>query len=154
MRLYLDVDGVLVPFCSPPLLFDDWSDEKGIRLSRTMGAALCNLAVEVVWLTTWRDAANEHISPYFDWPALPVLDRKHEVMWWKLEALLRDHPADTPFVWIDDELDERRADLLWLIDNRLDALDVPYLLVSPSAHIGLTPGEIDLVARFVDEHRF
>ena len=151
-RLYLDVDGVLSPFVIPDSGTDTWTDwdrDAFAPTSRAMADALAALPVDIHWLTTWRDEANTHLAPRFGWPARPVLDRDREIHWWKLDALLDDHPEGVPFVWCDDELDERRALLDPHFTRRLAALAAPYLLVCPARNVGLTPADLERIHAFV-----
>jgi hypothetical protein len=85
----------------------------------------------------------------FDWPSLPVPRRRPEILWWKLEAIQREHPSGEPFVWVDDELDERCRSSDGVLDTLLALLDVPFLLVCPNAHVGLQARDIERIENFV-----
>jgi hypothetical protein len=70
-------------------------------------------------------------------------------MWWKLEALWLAQDHAQPFVWIDDELDERRLESRGMLDVILERFAEPFLLISPVAHVGLSPSELTQVEHFV-----
>lgn len=115
IKLYLDVDGVLNIW--PPRTKTEWTDAKttvcyghGIFHSPEMGARLAALNVDIHWLTTWSDLANEWIGPLFGWDELPVVGNEfhqdwYSEPWWKLQYM-QSIEHDGPFIWIDDEIDE------------------------------------------------
>lgn len=162
----LDVDGVLSPYGTANSAFDDWADpthaDVPISLSKTMANGLWDTGISIEWLTSWGDGANRIIGRHFNWPDLVVWGRtqtpggfrinaEHQLGWWKWRwAALRSRSGE-PFVWIDDELDERRAG-----DGRIDqwsaGLRQPHLLISPQPSIGLTPDHIDQIREFVHQH--
>lgn len=149
--VYLDVDGVLLPTSHDAHPDFEWrSAADGSRWAPEVVSDLAGLPAEVVWLTTWQEEANTFLCPLFGWDPLPVCRRRPEVIWWKFEALLRDHPGG-PFVWIDDELDQRLTDNT-TIRPRLDAIGTPYLLVSPAPRRGMDRVELQRVAEFLATH--
>ena len=150
--LYLDVDGVLNPLGDPCRDWTDWPGHPVFNLSRRMGARLGEVQAKLVWATTWQGEANDRIAPVFGWPAAPILPRAPEVFWWKFESLLSTHPMGVPFVWIDDELDDRLASLPEF-DDALAPLGADYLLVCPDTLLGLTAAQIDSVEEFVNSLR-
>ena len=148
MNLYLDVDGVISPVTHhEPGDFSDWQDEQFFRYSPQMVALLSSLEVTPHWLTTWREQANTVLTPIFNWEPLDVLERHPELFWWKLESLGRIQRCDEPFIWIDDELDERRAD--GYADILLERYRAPFLLISPDPHVGLSLRDIDTIEEFI-----
>lgn len=115
VRVLLDVDGVLN---AVPGKTDDWTDWREgkahnfrINWSPTVAKFIRGLAetpgVEVSWLTTWADLANQHICPLLDLPECIVAGappfREHR--WWKFDIAQELWEAtQIPFVWIDDDL--------------------------------------------------
>jgi hypothetical protein len=153
VNLYLDVDGVLYPMSARGTSdFTDWVDADFFTFSPDMVARLGALDVTTHWLTTWRGEANDVLCPSFGWEPLPVLERRREALWWKLEALTAAQRSDEPFVWIDDELNERRRSSNGIVDAILDRFRAPYLLVSPDLHVGLSITELASVEAFVALH--
>lgn len=149
MNLYLDVDGVINPMSHrEPGDFRDWIDEEFFFWSPGMVARLGTLPVTKVWVTTHLNSANDLMVPKFGWEPLGVLERKREFMWWKLEAIGRVQSRDEPFVWIDDELSERR-EREGLIDMALAFYRAPMLLISPNRHTGISSSELDEIEGFV-----
>jgi hypothetical protein len=150
VNLYLDVDGVVnVPFHRGTAGFSDWEDTGFVTWSPAMVGRLGALEVDSHWLTTWRDEANTVLAPLFGWEPLGVLARAREHMWWKLEALWLTQDHAQPFVWIDDELDERRRESQGMLDVILERFAEPFLLISPVAHVGLSPSELTQIEHFV-----
>jgi hypothetical protein len=150
VNLYLDVDGAIRPVEGKmPGDFSDWIDESFITWSPSMVARIGALPVDIHWLTTWRDQANDLLCARFGWPAFPVLERRREALWWKLEALMAAQRHDEPFIWIDDELDERRGGSAGIIDDFLERFSAPYLLVSPNPHTGISLADLDGIDEFI-----
>src|ERR1039458_79935 len=141
MKLFLDVDGVVSPMPLEdqllPLEWGTWDvldvpwRWTHLNLSRSMGTVLASLPVDLWWLTTWDDRANEFVSSHFGWANLPIAERKPLVSpWGKYEAILDSFKAGDylePFVWIEDEI----VVIEDQIRGTLDVLGMPYLLVSP-----------------------
>lgn len=119
--------------------------------------------VEVRWLTTWEDHANEFLSPEFDWPQnLQVAGRREEsqlerprkfsesrvsyredVGWWKLEFAQAVYETGVPVIWTDDDIAFAPDAKEWL--RTVD--DDRMLAISP--HSGLTPGDLVRIERFI-----
>jgi hypothetical protein len=75
--LLLDVDGVLNPFPSTPVGYDEYSffeeDEEPVRLNLEHAKWLHQLATkfDIVWASSWGQTANQLIAPVFGLANLP-----------------------------------------------------------------------------------
>lgn len=155
VHTYLDVDGVLLP--PPPRTSSPWKDWAtypfSVTASQAMGAELGPVVDTITWASTWRDLANDYISPVFGWGQRPVLERKRELVWWKLEAIGRAHPLGVPLVWVDDEINERDVNNDGWIRSYISKITDTYLLICPETNVGLTPEHIDEIVTFANTHR-
>lgn len=150
MRIYLDVDGVINPMRPVPGDgFGDWRYEEFFTWSPSMTERLGSLAAQRCWLTTWGDRANRYLCPVIGWTPQVEIKREPEFFWWKLEALVREHPVDEPFVWVDDDLDEYRANGAGLVESSIEHLAPRHLLVSPDPYLGITPDQMAEIERFI-----
>lgn len=123
--LFLDVDGPLLPFGAGPQNQPTGSDAASSHLARLdprIGPRLAALPCELVWATTWEQAANTEIAPRIGLPALPVVhwpqpsgEDEHEDQWfglcWKTRTVVA-YAAGRPFAWVDDEITD--ADRDWV----------------------------------------
>lgn len=152
MKLYLDVDGVVNPRpARQPGPFDDWVNDGYVTWSPSMGERLAGLGAEIVWLSTWRDQANDILSRRYGWEPKEVLERHEEVVWWKIESLFYNHDGE-PFIWVDDEIDERRSEDATVIDGMLAGLGVEYLLICPDPHVGISAEQFEEMATFIAQN--
>lgn len=154
--ILLDVDGVLNA-CGwdEPKGWDDFQTTvcNGFHIthSQKMAAAIRALDADIVWLTTWRERANEWISPLFDWghfPALSYVESERYSSWWKAaaaEKYIKENPR--PFIWIDDDLTFGIMESDFLNDADFD---IPYLLVAPYQSDGLQLDQIEKIATFIE----
>lgn len=114
--LFLDVDGPLLPFGEGPAPEgrDTAPDSHLARLTGEVGRRLAALPCDLVWATTWEDAANAEIAPRIGLPRLPVVhwpepsgEHEREDGWfglcWKTRTLVA-WAAGRPFAWVDDEI--------------------------------------------------
>lgn len=169
--LYLDVDGPLNPYAAKPehrpegytthrMKPAGWvAQHPGVPAERVRplrvwlnpghGPALLGLAdrYELVWATTWRQEANTYIGPVLGLPALPVVDWPTPVgngpdgTFWKTHHLVA-HADGRPFVWLDDELDDRDREF---VAARHDG---PALLHRVDPRLGLRAPDFEAVAEF------
>ncbi len=150
--LFLDVDGVLIPYgrvehhpdsATVALTGPTSDDEHLARIDPTLGPRLLGLGCELVWATGWGDEANEVISPRAGLPTLPVLDWDETDMvsaWlhWKTRTIVA-WAQGRPFVWVDDELTGR--DREWVAARH----GAPTLLLRIDPTTGLTDADVATV---------
>lgn len=112
--LFLDVDGVVLPFGAD---LDDLGTELGRRLTALPG--------ELVWATAWEHGANEMIAPRLGLPRLPVVEWREPTvaqdsldqyynLHWKTRRVV-EWADGRDFAWADDEVTE--ADREWVEQN-------------------------------------
>lgn len=152
VRLLLDVDGVLNAVGPPCPDWQEWNATKCgnsvINYSLDVGRAIAELDVDVVWLSTWRQKANEWISPLFGWPEHAVVSIDDEKMlswrsWWKLDAAKRLYGEDPqPFIWADDDLGANVEAYEW-------CKEVGGLPIVPRTHTGLTRAHLEEMRQYV-----
>ena len=152
--LYLDVDGVLCPLRVPDEYIDEFKDWETVTnlydlpWSPALVQAIAELPVERRWLTSWEHEANLRLSPLFGWEQLPVLEHRPGSLWWKFDALVQHHEKGRPFIWIDDEMDDRREELDNIFEAGLTTLDAPYLCISTWSHRGITREDLEAIRAF------
>jgi hypothetical protein len=158
--VFLDVDGVLIPFRGRSPIRDrhstgaatDSHDGSGNplldRLDPGDGRRLLALPGELVWATTWMAEANEVVSPRLGLPVLPVVDwpdadeePQHGVHW--KTVFLTRWAAARPFVWLDDET--TIADRRWVAAHHSQ----PALLHRVDPHLGLTDADFSTVGHWL-----
>ncbi|MDH6489940.1 HAD domain-containing protein [Streptomyces sp. SAI-127] len=169
--LYLDVDGPLNPYAAKPhrrpegytthrMKPEGWlAQHPGLPPSRVRplrvwlnpshGQALLKLTdrYDLVWATTWREEANTFIAPVLGLPPLPVVDWPTTLApgpngtFWKTRHLV-NHAEGRPFVWLDDELDDRDRDFVAAYH------DGPALLHWVDPRAGLRERDFEVVADF------
>jgi hypothetical protein len=159
--LFLDVDGPLIPFGTPPVApADEPRDQAQVRphdvhplLHRVKpehGRLLSALPCELVWATTWMTDANDVLAPLLGLPALPVVDwpdsDEDGVLHWKTRGLV-EWARGRPFVWVDDEISaadrewvsvqHRGPALLHRVDPRRGLTDRDFAVISDWLEHGL-----------------
>lgn len=106
-------------------------------------------AAEVVWHSTWREAAVTDLSPVIGLPTIPVsvapewTARPRDV-WWKLPAAQRVVASGRRLVWTDDDIA--------VVPDQVAALAArdDTLLISPDPQTGLTADHLAAIADFLD----
>jgi hypothetical protein len=149
--LFLDIDGALSALSARHGFKDGrrrMVDGYQLNVSRQLGERIRRLDVEVRWLTTWGEQANEvgkliGLPPYAV-AALPPSGASSAGSW-KLDAV-RSHIArePRPFIWVDDEAIDEHAEA-WAADCGTRSL-----LVRPKPNRGLEPADLDQMERFID----
>jgi hypothetical protein len=139
--VFLDVDGVLLPFGATGA----GSDPVATRIDSRHGPRLAVLRCELVWATTWMDSANEVIAPALGLPPLAVLDSLDPTpedtyygLHWKTRGIVGS-AAGRPFAWIDDEITS--SDREWVRDRH----PAPALLLRIDPALGLTADDLDML---------
>ncbi|GAA2604452.1 HAD domain-containing protein [Dactylosporangium fulvum] len=154
--VFLDVDGVLLPFRGrsarpdrPWVEADDGSGNPLLdRLDPGDGRRLLALSGELVWASTWMAEANEVISPRLGLPVLPFVDwpdpdeQPERGLHWKTAFLTR-WAAGRPFVWLDDETTD--ADRRWVAARH----PWPALLHRVDPYMGLTDADFSAVRQWL-----
>lgn len=175
--LLLDVDGVLNCVGRRPTQesWTDWTTAMCIEKwpichSQQMADALRELDVDIHWLTTWEDLANEWIGPLFGWEELPVLktgyahaaagqiyvpnipyeEFKYDnpTGWWKFEMAQRFYHDEVlakgqwQMVWIDDDLATEQPARDWAKRNGI-------LTISPYTMVAIEKCHIDLIKEYI-----
>ncbi|GAA2298658.1 HAD domain-containing protein [Nonomuraea roseoviolacea subsp. roseoviolacea] len=155
--LFLDVDGTLLPFGTPPdaaaprpaVPLPPGSNPLLSRIDPRHGPRLAALPCDLVWATTWMGEANEVISPLLGLPALPVVDwpdpsGQEGPLHWKTPGLV-GWAAGRPFVWVDDEI--TGADRAWVAAHHRGRA-LPHR-VDPRR--GLTEADVAVIAGWLAE---
>ena len=110
--------------------------------------------VEVRWLTTWEDYANEHLIKELDWPELAVAGRSAEsimierrftgdVGWWKLEFAQEIYNSGARVIWTDDDITSSSDARSWL--KTCD----PERMNWTCPHSGLMPDDFAMIKRVI-----
>jgi hypothetical protein len=144
--LFLDVDGVLLPFAGARQEVADGGNPLLAGLDPGHGRRLAALRCDLVWATTWMGEANEVLAPRLGLPPLPIVDWPDDEedgrLHWKTRRLVA-WAAGRPFVWVDDEI--RDEDRRWVAANH----GVPALLRRVDPRTGLTGSDYRTIARWL-----
>ncbi|GHG04686.1 hypothetical protein GCM10017667_39050 [Streptomyces filamentosus] len=153
--LFLDVDGPLLPFGDglQREVSGTAADAHLMRLDPLLGPRLAALPCELVWATTWEDAANADIAPRLGLSPLPVVRwpepsaaQEREDRWFGLHWKTRTLTAwagDRPFVWVDDEITD--ADRDWVSARH----PAPAFLHHVASFRGLTGDDFAVLDRWL-----
>lgn len=133
---------------------------------------LADGAVEIQWLTTWGDDANDELATLLGLPPLPVAGSapwraaaggpaaSHAEVagadavdplsghWWKFDVVRRICRAEPrrPLVWTDDDLAEEPAVVAWMRRHST------CVLIAPHPQLGLGPADLDAIGAFLAAH--
>lgn len=154
--LFLDVDGVLnvFPYTQHKGKWDDYETNPAtvgnatyqMTISRKCCDALSSLPLNIFWLTTWGDDANNKLSSMTGFEEFPVLarmpfsNRSH----WKINAVenwYSSSEGQRRFIWIDDD-----AIPMWAGKDFPDAL-----LIRTYQSEGITPDHIRQIKDYCEE---
>ena len=163
--IFVDVDGVLIPFRTRPVVANrrlssgarrapDRSGNPLLdRLDPGDGHRLLALPGELVWASSWMAEANEVVALRLDLPVLPVVDwpdadeEPPRGVHWKTAPLTR-WAAGRAFVWLDDETTD--ADRRWVAAHHPQ----PALLHRVDPYLGLTDTDLAAVQQWLEQlHR-
>jgi hypothetical protein len=159
--LFLDVDGTLIPFGTPPAAPPDppRNQTRGQvqpddahpllhRVESEHGRLLSALPCDLVWASTWMSDANDVLAPLLGLPALPVLDWPDSdeagPLHWKTRGLV-EWAQGRPFVWVDDEISP--ADRVWVSAHHHG----PALLHRVDPRHGLTEGDFTVIKYWLEQ---
>jgi len=148
--LYLDVDGVILPFDRSPFEIKTLNGlySYAPEVVRRIGST----CLELVWCTSWgkRELAElvDEIDALRNGRQLELPGANTPWIARKLDAAISDQEiAPTPFVWADDDITSRERDEI----ERLFA-DRPHLLVQPDRRLGVDEVQLRSIEDFA--HRF
>lgn len=156
--LLLDVDGPLNPYRAKPSkrpagytthrLAPDGHTYR-VWLNPEHGPMLLGFAaeydMELVWATTWEDAANRLIAPLIGLPTLPVIGWGYTGVHWKFDAV-QVYAQGRPLAWLDDDFGRFPSERAWFEDRRVNT---PTLLHHVDPAIGLRRDDLDAVAAWL-----
>lgn len=155
----LDVDGVLNAFglrTPPGPELRTFKSANGymiiyhVELLKRLTALHESGRVEVRWLTTWEEQADEFLAEELGLPRnLKVEGRmpydSYGSEWWKLTAARALYDEGHRLIWTDDELDIWMESITWLDTTDPDQL----LSYAPREDIGLTHEFLDQVEEWL-----
>jgi hypothetical protein len=142
--LFLDVDGVVLPFGAE---LDDLGPDLGRRLAALPG--------ELVWATAWEHGANEAVAPQIGLPTLPVVEWRVPTpaedaldanlgLHWKTQQIV-EWAAGRDFAWADDEA--TAVDRAWIAEHHPGRA----LVHQVGPLLGLTVADFELLGRWLRE---
>jgi hypothetical protein len=145
-KLYLDIDGVLLPFGSSTFDMkelnglESYAPEVVRRLGRT--------CLEIVWCTTWEEASLKIlVNKIGDEPlrkARQLSLGNGKGLKGKLEAVTKDQQTNPgPFVWVDDYLTDQERKI---IDSTFG--NTAHLLLNPNKEHGINEEELCKIEEF------
>lgn len=153
--LLLDIDGVLNPTYPDRTEFTDFTHVEtpwsNFFLSPEQGELLRRLTkfVDIVWATSWVDYANEHISPFYGLPQLPVIYFTPEgAESLKIQNIIEytvEH--NKPFIWVDDEIEDT-----FYSNIQQKCGHEHFELITTNPDIGLTKKHVAQIYQFAQKH--
>lgn len=158
--LLLDVDGVLNAVCGaqPPDTWPHWKHGEAqgnnvwwpITWAPAVVSTLTELAsdglVEIQWLTTWADQANESLRELLGFPEpFKVAGApRYGGPWWKFDVVGEMDLGHRKLIWCDDNLRWEAGATRWTKERV-----APTLAISPDTKVGLTPQHLEGILEFV-----
>jgi hypothetical protein len=152
--IFLDVDGVLLPFGGSSRRQSPVPGENPLieRVDLEQGRRLAALPAELIWATTWMGEANESLGPCWGWPRLGVLEAaepsavdEYFGLHWKTRPII-DRAGGQAFAWVDDEITD--ADQEWVSEHHPG----PALLLRIDPHVGLAAADLAALTEWVLSH--
>jgi hypothetical protein len=143
--LLLDVDGVICPYGDPEGARHAVVGHTRVAYHRHVPEELRRLdaAFELVWASSWEDAANASLAPLLGLPELPVIrfvGERRVGASYKLGSVAR-FVGDRPCAWLDDGL--KPDDHAWA-----ERRGVPTFLLDVEPTEGLAPAHVDRLLAF------
>lgn len=154
--LFLDVDGVLNRIATSGGDWDDFELHKlspfnygkfRVFLSKSMCAALAELPVEIIWLTTWCTEADRLIAPLMGLPGYRCAGMGDPFPNSKITCLeiFLEKEGIRPFIWIDD------GAIKTYMEEDFRELGWKHLAIRPNERIGITKNHINQIKEFLAE---
>lgn len=165
----LDIDGVINALSRGPVQ-DSWPSEQWVqrvvdaeipgsgRMVLPIFAAqpvldfvtrvVASGAAEVVWHSTWREAAATALAPALGIAAMPVSvapewPQRPARVWWKVPAARRVVESGRRLVWTDDDISVVPDQVADLVEH------AGTLLIAPDPQTGLTAEHLHAIAGFI-----
>jgi hypothetical protein len=106
-------------------------------------------AAEIVWHSTWREAAVTDLAPVLGLPRFPISvapewTTRPSGVWWKVPAAQRVVDSGRRLVWTDDDIAVVPEQVTALADRE------DTLLISPDPRTGLTAEQLASIADFLE----
>jgi hypothetical protein len=152
-RLYLDVDGVILPFARPDAaeLPFEMKPANGLEYySPDVVSRLGNTCLSLVWCTTWEEKGLKELVESMGALCegrqleLPSTIEGVTRISQKLDAIVADQVNDpAPFVWVDDGItDDERQRVVNIF------MATPHLIIQPDKMTGINQIQLSLIESF------
>jgi hypothetical protein len=152
--LFIDVDGVVLPFATPGMTPIETPAMVPAPTTRTWSAG-SPVPMRQLWLTNRREDARESLGHLFPADRGPGL-RHAGHGWWKIDAalaFLKDNPQISRIVWVDDELAEEDVVLGLpfkdIAQEAFEAAGVQAHLAVPNPDTGITAEDLEEIEFFL-----